>query len=923
MISIFICFCFMSCALCSNEEIKCIKSQKLVPWQDAGNRPVVREMTTEHMNSRPPRQVQSLNRNWTFCYYPESKLNEAPSSSSFGDSKWPAVAIPHCWHNYEITRQLHPYILNATDQAKSYFGKQSGLGNITYWWDGWGWYRKHFTVTAPIKNKRVFLEFEAVMKYCRVYLNGQYLGEHKGGFTAFSFDVTDHLRKGQPNVLALAVRNKLNDEHRIPPMHSGNQTYSGGIYRDVNILLKDPVHIPFQGSAEHEGGTYITSSVKGDVTVRTWIRNSLPTEQRVLLRTTILDSKGEEISTVESTKNITAGQIRKYKHKIAVKSPKLWSPEHPALYKVVSKVIVDRKVTDRFESPLGFRLFEWNYKKNVAVLNGKEIHIHGTNRTQDYPWLNQAVPDWIMIQDMRDIRFGQGHNFIRPNIQPNDPLLHDLCDQWGLLVNLSSPNIKNINFSEKVQEKTMREAIRRYRNHPSIVLYSIGNETSDGANSDWIYEEDPTRIIHARKVHGKDMGSHVKHDHSNLDMEQLLRITVRGWTHDDVIPNRRPTNGQHAGTEEWQHIMARKKGGSIRGRIDLNGVMWLYNDNGAARVYKDCPLNNINPKGWVDSYRIPKYIYFLWQAHYTEKPMAFIHPHYWQEKYIGQKKDIVVDSNCETVELFVNGRSQRTQKPNAKNFYTVTFPGVAVERGEISVKGVKGGEKIEKTLIMSGKPERLHLSASHKSFDAARDSVVVLTADVLDSKGIQVQGFNKTLRWSVEGPARLIGPKVWKTDIKKNLSDGGAWYITTPVCNLLRGTGQAGPITVRVKADNMKPAEIKLKAVEVKPEPGSVVSEPTLSNSGRRPVPWQSAFTTKDKSKQTNLLMKPYFQDIKLEGGKSREYYAEQLRKIVLKHSPEIEKHPAVLDAIVSNLADICKSNNGIVVADDFNFQGL
>src|SRR5690606_25188860 len=129
----------------------------------------------------------------------------------------------------------------------------------------------------------------------------------------------------------------------------------------------------------------------------------------------------------------------------------------------------------------------------------------------------------------------------------------------------------------------------------------------------------------------------VKHDHTNMDMENLLRCTVRGWTHDDIYPEN-PINGQHAGNEVWQHDRAFVQDGSVRGRIDMpNGVMWMYSDDGADRVYKNAPLKNINPKGWVDLYRVPKYIYFLWQANYYSNPMAFIHPHSWQRKYIGTK----------------------------------------------------------------------------------------------------------------------------------------------------------------------------------------------------------------------------------------------------------------------------------------------
>ncbi|MDZ7724118.1 MAG: beta galactosidase jelly roll domain-containing protein [candidate division KSB1 bacterium] len=302
----------------ANTVYSSVMIQELKPWHSAGGPEINREFTTEYMRSRSPRIVQKINNNWTFNYFPDETLDEHPASVDYNDSSWPAVAIPHSWHNYETTKQLHPFILNASEKNTSFFGDESGIGNPAYWWHGWGWYRKSFEIKNLVKDKRIFLEFEGVIKYCKVYLNGKYLGDHKGGFNSFYFDISDPIQQEGKNVLAVAVRNKLNDEFRIPPMHSGNQTHSGGIYRNVRIVVKNPVYIPFQGSYKHEGGTFVTTPVVNQdsavVDVKTWIKNDTKRKRKVLLKTTIEDATGKEICTAHLDKIVNPGEIEPFQH---------------------------------------------------------------------------------------------------------------------------------------------------------------------------------------------------------------------------------------------------------------------------------------------------------------------------------------------------------------------------------------------------------------------------------------------------------------------------------------------------------------------------------------------------------------------------------------------------------------------------------
>ncbi len=906
-----------------NLEAKGGQIQELQPWHSAGEQEMDPAFLTDVMSYPAPRKMEKINEEWVFNYFPGEAQDADFSKMTFNDSEWSIVSIPHSWQNYETTRQIHPFIMNAAEEEKTYFKRSGGsIGNVSYWYYGWGYYRKRFTLKELQANERVFIEFEGVMKYCKVYFNGHYLGDHKGGFNAFYFDVTEFVEPGKENILAVAVSNRLKDKHRIPPMHSGNQTHSGGIYRDVKVVVKNDVYLPFQGSAAHEGGTFITtpyvSGKEAALHVRSWVKNDKDQEQEVELTSILISPEGKKLASQSSRQMIGSRQIMEFAQSFdRVKNPAIWTLDNPAQHKIISEVRVDGELKDTLESAFGFRTFTWDYTDNWGVLNGERIHLHGTNRTQCFPWLNNAIPDWIDVQDIRDIKYGQNHNFIRPNIHAGKPLVHDLFDQWGMLVNLSSPNIKDIDFSEEVQKQMVVEAVRRHRNRPSIVMYSVGNETNDGADSKWIHEEDPSRIITARHVH-KGAGDYVTHTHKNMDMENLLRCTVRGWTHDDVF-GINPKENQHTGNETFQHKQARVKGGSQRGRIDMhNGCMWMYSDDGAIRVYMNCPLKWVNPKGWVDMYRVPKYLYFLWQAHYRKEPMIFIHPHFWQEKYIGERKDIAIDSNCDVVELFANGKSLGKLDLNADNFHTGTIEGVDIEQGTLRAVGKKGGEVVETILKMAGAPHHLSLVASHEEIAAKQSSVVMVTVDARDENGTQAQAFNKPLKWSISGPGKLISPENWSTDINKDLADTGVWYITTPVSVMVRATGEEGEIKVMVESEGVKHAEISIVAI-AEEVIESFIDQPELEAQGRGEVAWEEAFVKPAKSADFQI-MAYLFKDIQLEEGKTYDYYFPLLKKEVLKENVFLESDPKLLDAIVEGFSKHVMKKAGLLVNDDYNF---
>jgi dienelactone hydrolase len=782
-----------------------------------------------------PSQIAKLiNRDWVFQYSPEPDPNLDAARPGFDDRRWQAVAIPHTWSTYETTGDLHPFIRSASERDDS------------YWWYGWGWYRKRLVIGREYAGRLLALEFDGVQKYSRIYVNGVFAGEHKGGYTSFSVDITTQVKLGETNVIAVQVSNRRDDDFgRIPPMTAGNFNVYGGIYRDVRLVIRDRLSIPFQGSAEYEGGTFVTtpevSAERGAADVRTWVRNDYPEPRVCHLITTVLDGDGKTVAQSRSREIIPPGTTHEFHQSLGpIPRPRLWAPDHPYLYRVETEVRDGTRLADTYRSPLGFRWYSWNHAEKRLYLNGSKLVLRGINRHQEYPWLGDAIPKWMHLHDLEDIRYNMGLYFQRTAHYPNDPYVYDLSDRLGIITIEELPNIKDITFGREVQHAMLQEAIRRDRNHPSIFIWSMGNETNQPADSAWAHEEDTSRLIYLRR--GENGGNFVQLTDQDLPIENLLRCTIRGWYSSDDRDfgpaTRNPASPQITGTESWQHETCVRSPKLANDNV----VVWLYADHGADRHYTNSPLLHINPKGWTDMYRFPKYVYYLWQANFTSHPMAYILPHYWREPYIGQRKPIIVDSNCDEVTLQVNGETVGTLHPSAANNHSVTFEDVLIRRGTIAVEGRKGTDHITYSLAMAGKPARLVLKSSAPQIPADRSGIAILSADIVDANGVHVYGANPPLTWTVSGPARLAGPSVYQSDTNKKEAVEGSMYIDAPVANVLRSTATPGTIRVKISAPGLQAAEVTITSVAPADDRIAGITEPPVADAGRVRVTRISSF---------------------------------------------------------------------------------
>ena len=398
-------------------------------------------------------------------------------------------------------------------------------------------------------------------------------------------------------------------------------------------------------------------------------------------------------------------------------------------------------------------------------------------------------------------------------------------------------------------------------------------------------------------------------------MENLLKCTIRGWFDDDIPGGRDVKSGQITGTEEEQHRRSVVPQDDKRFHIgsDDNAVTWIYADHGCDRQYLHSPVYHVNPKGWVDAYRVPKYMYYRWQANFTEPLMVFIHPHDWTARLLGTERTIRVDSNADEVELWRGDRCIGKAAPSEGNHRCVAFPGVTVTEETLRAVARRGGHTEEHLLPMAGTASRLTLCASHACVPADRTGIVLLTAGVEDEAGHRVYGANPVLRWAVSGPGRLLAPETWHSDRESYHAREGTMYIDLPVHVPLRSTTEEGTIEVRLAAEGLRPASARIRAV--RPEANVIDGLELLPEPDRtRVAPPVRPCLPADEGVGLGLV----YEDVELPeapGTSMEDRVREQLRRWF---GAKACQRPA-LGPLVQELTRLFEEGEGRAIADDIN----
>ncbi|MEG1587192.1 MAG: glycoside hydrolase family 2 TIM barrel-domain containing protein, partial [Bacteroidales bacterium] len=398
------------------------------------------------------RRVETINSVWRF-----QKANAGGQlfDPNYDDKAWTVVSIPHCWNN-----------MDANDEELGYYR-------------GAGWYRKNIRIDRAMAGKQVDIFFEGANQVTDIWVNGQHVGQHKGGYTRFNFDITPFLKFGEANHFCIRVNNEHNVD--IPPL-SADFTFFGGIYRDVYLRYKEPVHIATDNFAS--SGVYITTpqvnEEKALVNIRSLLANHTEKSQTVILSHRLIDEDGQEVGTFSAKVKLPRGKnSERATDKITIDSPNLWSPDSPYLYRVVTQVYdaKTKQLLDEVINPLGFRWFEFTADKGF-FLNGKSLKLIGTNRHQDYKDLGNALTDEMHLSDIRLLK-KMGGNFLRISHYPQDPVVLETCDRLGILSSVEIPIVNAITESEAFSENCLymaREMVHQDFNHPSVIVWSYMNE---------------------------------------------------------------------------------------------------------------------------------------------------------------------------------------------------------------------------------------------------------------------------------------------------------------------------------------------------------------------------------------------------------------------------------------------------------------
>ena len=404
----------------------------------------------------PPRLELSLNREWKFALGDFAGA-EAPG---FADEAWDDVGLPHSFSE--------PYFLSSE------------------FYTGYGWYRKHLAVPPEWRPKRIFLEFDGAFQVAEVFVNGRAVGRHQGGYTGFSFDITESVHSGD-NLLAVRVDNLWNPE--LAP-RAGEHVFSGGVYRNVRLVITQPLHVTWYG-------TWVTtpkvSAESGAVNVKTEIRNDSAKKKTCTVESAIVDSNGQIVATAKTSQSVAPGAVVTFDQNTPdVARPSLWSPSHPNLYWVATRVFDGKALVDTYRTSFGFRWFKWTADQGF-FLNGEHLYFKGVNAHQDHAGWGDAVTDGGFERDMQLIK-DAGFDFVRGSHYPHAPAVSAACDRLGLLLwsencfwgtapfknpwgaSAYPPEPEHQTGFEESVKASLAEEIRVHRNHPSIIVWSMGNE---------------------------------------------------------------------------------------------------------------------------------------------------------------------------------------------------------------------------------------------------------------------------------------------------------------------------------------------------------------------------------------------------------------------------------------------------------------
>ena len=755
----------------------------------------------------------------------------------FDDNSWRKLNLPQDWAIDGPFKQEYP-------------GETAKLP----WW-GIGWYRKHFDVPASDAGNKIYLDMDGAMSYANVWLNGHYVGGWPYGYASWELDLTPYIKFGSANVLTIRLDNPKNSSRWYP---------GGGIDRNVWLVKTPPIHVA-------HWGTYVTtpkiSTSSATIKIQATINNDSDSNSLVSIRNDVYElaadgGMGRRVGSAKTDELvIPIGHAQSYETEMNVRNPKLWTLENPQRYIVMTSVEQNGQDVDYHETPFGIRTIEFDANKGF-LLNGKHVRLQGVCDHADLGALGTVVNVSALRRQIETLK-EMGCNAIRTSHNPPAPELLDLCDRLGMLVMDESfdcwqqgkrPNDYHVLFDDW-HEKDWRAELRRDRNHPSIVLWSIGNEVpdQDSAAGPQIaagltriaHEEDPTRPTTAACDH---INSGFDGFQTNMDVfgynykpfkyaafhkanpniplfgsETASCISSRGEYFYPVVTNKDDGKSHYQmssydlSAPKWATIPDAEFAGEDQNPFVAGEFVWT----GFDYLGEPTPYDAANDPsrssyfGIVDLAGFKKDRFYLYQARWRpDFPMAHLVPQCWNwPARVGQITPVHVYTSGDEAELFLNGKSLGRRKKGPDE-YRLVWNDVQYQPGELKVIAYKHGKKWATDVVKTtGPAAKLALETDSRKITADGKDLIFATVKVEDKNGLVVPQANNPIHFEISGPGEIVatdnGNPIDLTAFPshdRNAFNGLALAIIR--CN------QPGKLILLATSPGLPPSHIKFKGLE-------------------------------------------------------------------------------------------------------------
>jgi beta-galactosidase len=775
-----------------------------------------------------PRKVELFNGNWKFYLGDD---NEA-KNETYNDSQWRQLTLPHDWS------------IEGAFSEKNSTG-QGGGGLPT----GIGWYRKAFIVPASAQGKNVFIDFDGVYCNSEVWINGHYLGRRPNGYISFQYDLSPYLHYGAGNnVIAVKVDNSAQPNSRW---------YSGsGIYRNVWLSTVAKSYIP-------QWGTFVTAKVNTANAIVSMQTQVVVRQQGLHLKASVYTQSGQLVNSI-TTAIEDADTVANINQNIIVGQPQLWSVDRPYLYKVVLQVLAGKQVIDRYQTTLGIRSFNFDVNKGFS-LNGQFMKIKGVCMHHDLGALGAAINVRAMERQLEILK-DMGCNAIRTSHNPPAPEFLDLCDKMGFIVMDEAFDMwrKKKNKQDYYQyfpewhKRDLEDMVKRDRNHPSVMMWSIGNEIREQFDStgititrelvnivknldktrpvtsalseadpkkNFIYQSGALDIL-GFNYHPETYADFPKNypGQKFLASETVSGYATRGYYDTPTDSTRHWPTGSKAkltqgnpefavtaydnvaaywGATHEEYWKIIKKHDFLSGEFVWSGFDFI-----GEPVPYPWPARS-SYYGIIDLAGFPKDVYYMYQSEWTSKPVLHILPHWnWEP---GKAVDVwAYYNNADEVELYLNGRSLGIQKKQSDDLHVVWK--VPFEAGTLkAVSRLNGKIVLTKEIKTAGAPARIELVADRRLIKSDGKDLSFITVRVLDAAGNVVPNADNLVNFTVNGKGTLAGIDNGSQSSMESFKEPQRKAFHGLCLAIIQAAQSPGIVTVTAKADGLISATIAIR----------------------------------------------------------------------------------------------------------------